>query len=66
MYKITQHKTNVEDREVVAYGISSNQQTIYDISIDFSKVSGLVDKLNEHEVSEVHFFDVVTDFLISQ
>ena len=66
MYKITQHKTNVEGNEIVAYGISSDEQTIYDISTDFSKVSGLVDKLNSNEVSEIHFFDVVTDFLISQ
>ena len=60
-------KSKVEIEEVVydTYGITGNGITIYDISIDKTKIKNMVNKINRvGDVSPIHIPDLVDDFLV--
>lgn len=64
MYKITEAKITVENKEYNSYGIYYNDSLyINDISVDKKAVEKLVRLCNEGELDPVHLYYVVEDFL---
>ena len=45
------------------FGIAGNGIKAEDITTSRDKINELVDLLNRNEVSEIHFFDVLEDWL---
>ena len=68
---ITVAKSTEEFKNVTVYGITlvingCETGKIADISSEREFVEHIVNKLNSHDVSEVHFYDVVEDFTARQ
>lgn len=66
MYKVESTKTIIEGKEVDTYGISNGENFIEDISSNLEFVEALAYMLNEYDVSDVHFKDVVEDSIIDE
>ena len=66
-YLLTQGIYMIGPKEHIGYGISyrSQEETIAfeDLSLDFKKVSSLIAICNSLELSPLHLWDVVNDFL---
>ena len=66
-YILTQGIYRIDTKEHIGYGIlyRSKEDTIMmeDLSLDSKKVSSLIDICNSLELSPLHLWDVVNDFL---
>ena len=67
LYRLTQTQQLVSENEVMMYGIESTEHATGRpivrecISTDRAPVENAVRLLNEHQVSYVHFYDVLED-----
>ena len=65
MYRLNQTIIKDEDeKECDTYGISFDDIVIEDISINKQKIEKLVNLCNELELSPIHIYDVIDDFLV--
>lgn len=65
MYTLNQSTVTDEDEGLhITYGISHNDTMIKDVSIDKVKVEKLITLCNELDLSPIHIYDVVEDFLV--
>lgn len=67
MYQLTvSHMISDDNISYTSYGIyvPENGITIKDISVNKNLVSDLVNKINRLNLSTVHIYDVVEDFLL--
>ena len=62
-YTVVKDTVAVEGVEYTTYGIRCNDEVIRDISTDCDFVNELARVLNDNNVSDIHFHDVVEDFL---
>lgn len=65
MFKL--NETKIKDDtgdERATYGISYNNTVIKDVSTNKSKVEKLITLCNELDLSPMHIYDVVEDFLV--
>ena len=46
------------------YGMSYNDTTVKDISVNKAKVENLVNLCNKLDLSFIHLYDVIDDFLV--
>lgn len=64
-YTINESKiTNEENETILSYGISFGKTHIKDISVNKSKIKTLVNLCNKNNLSPIHIYDVVDDFLV--
>ncbi len=63
MYEICESIISTEDKTVKTYGLRYGSVKIEDISTDKERVSELVKALNKNDLSPIHIFDVIDDFL---
>ena len=64
-YTINESKiTNEENETILSYGISFGETHIKDISVNKSKIKTLVNLCNKNNLSLIHIYDVVDDFLV--
>lgn len=65
MYKLVKSKVKNDEGNIFdTYGISCKETVVEDISTDKSSVERLVGLCNELELSPVHLYDVIDDFLV--
>ncbi len=69
-YKITEDTYLLEDSKHIGYGISVSEKKtgrkilhIEDITVSKAKLSELVTLCNSLELSPIHIYDVIEDFL---
>ena len=62
-YEVVVRTHCLEGNTYTAYGIRCAEALIEDISLCRQAVEGLAKLLNFHQVSPVHFHDVIEDFL---
>ena len=65
-YEIIKDKIEVDGQLMTRYGITNKEETIKDITCNYDTISALLLLLTENNVSEIHFRDVVEDFLANQ
>lgn len=65
MYKINETKIiDSEGKEISSYGITFENVEIKDISINKDIIVKLIEKCNKFNVSKLHMYDIVEDFLV--
>ena len=65
MYVINQSTiTDENGQQHTTYGISYNDTTVKDISINKAKVENLISLCNKLDLSPIHIYDVIDDFLV--
>ena len=62
-YQIVKSVVKIEGKMHTVYGITNGEETIFDVSTKIDVVKKLVDVLNQNNVSDVHFRDIVEDLL---
>ncbi len=62
-YTVVKDTVTVDGAEYATYGIRCNTKVIRDISTDCDFINELVRVLNDNCVSDIHFRDVVEDFM---
>lgn len=62
-YTIVTKTLVIDSERYTTYGIKCGNDTINNISCDIDFVSKIVKALNDYDVSNVHFRDVVEDFI---
>lgn len=68
MYKtIYKTYTNEENITYVGYGVENTEQNvrIEDITTDEKALNKWVNILNKSDISDIHIYDMVNDFLVS-
>ena len=63
MYSVISKIIEIEGKTAVTFGISCETVSIDDISTNEMEIKDLVDKCNRLELSPIHLYDVVEDFL---
>ncbi|MBQ5885475.1 MAG: hypothetical protein IIW79_03615 [Clostridia bacterium] len=63
MYSLTSKFIEIEGKTAVTFGISCGTVSIDDVTTDRVEIMDLIDKCNRLELSPVHLFAVVEDFL---
>lgn len=64
MWKITEKKMVSEDGEdYTGYGVSCGECSVEDITSERAAIARLTDDLNRYEVSPLHIWDIVENFL---
>ena len=64
-YTINESKvTNEENEIILSYGISFGEKQIKDISVNKTKIETLVSLCNQNNLSPIHIYDVIDDFLV--
>ncbi len=63
MWKIIETEVVLNGEIVKTYGIESENVKISDISTYKSEVEKFVELLNEQNASEIHAYDLVSDFI---
>ena len=63
MYEICESIISAEDKTVKTYGLKYGSVKIEDISTDEREVAKLIASLNRLDVSPVHIYDIIDDFL---
>ena len=67
IYRLIADIVNIEEQEILAYGISvtcgDTVRSYPDLSPDRERVSALVDTLNKMDAESVHLEDIFEDFL---
>ncbi len=64
MWNITRTALTTEDGNTrETYGIAKGDTVINDVSVNEGEISELIERLNSLDVSEVHAYEVVEDFL---
>lgn len=62
--EISELLTNEDGQRYTAYGISSADCRISDVTTDRTKILILLERLNRNDVSPIHAFEIVEDFLV--
>ena len=62
-YSVVTGTLLLENELYTTYGIKCENQTINDVSCNIDVTRKIVNALNDNDVSNVHFRDVVEDFL---
>lgn len=63
MYYLISGKYEIEDKKYTGYGIGYENTKIEDISTDKEKICELIEKMNKENLSPVHMYDVIYDFI---
>ncbi|MCI8404722.1 MAG: hypothetical protein HFE49_07440 [Clostridia bacterium] len=64
MYKVTEEKTTIDNKEHTTYGIWYNDEFhVNDISVNREYVENLLQLCIAEQLSPIHLYDVVTDFI---
>ena len=63
MYEICESIISAEDKTVKTYGLKYGSVKIEDISTDEREVVKLIESLNKLDVSPVHIYDIIDDFI---
>ena len=64
-YTINESKVTDEENEIIlSYGISFGEKQIKDISVNKTKIETLVNLCNKNNLSPIHIYDVIDDFLV--
>jgi hypothetical protein len=68
LYKTTENTINIEKETYNSYGIECYKDnklydTISNICLNKNSIINLCDYLNNNNISPVHFYDIVEDFL---
>ena len=65
MYRVMESQVLVEEEKCMSYGIACCGQNIPDITVSQCGLDELVKLCNQLELSTVHLYDIVEDFLAS-
>lgn len=64
-YTINESKVTDEENEIIlSYDISFGEKQIKDISVNKTKIETLVNLCNKNNLSPIHIYDVIDDFLV--
>jgi len=63
MYYLISGKYEIEGEKYTSYGIGCESVKVEDISTDKEKICELIEKMNEQNLSPVHMYDVIYDFI---
>ena len=56
--------TNEENEIILSYDISFGEKQIKDISVNKTKIETLINLCNQNNLSPIHIYDVIDDFLV--
>lgn len=67
-YFVIPNQANLEDSTYTTYGIGSMHNNLMiaqipDVTTDFNKIKSLVLTCNENDLSLIHLFDIIEDFI---
>ena len=62
-YQIVENISEIEEEQVLEYGISNGEVTVEGISPERLEAKELVSCLNEYGAESCHLFDIVEDWL---
>lgn len=63
MWKIIETEITLDGKSIKTYGIGNETVEINDISTYKSEVEKFVELLNKLNVSEIHAYDLISDFI---
>ncbi len=63
MWKIIETEITLDGKSIKTYGIGNKTVEINDISTYKSEVEKFVELLNKLNVSEIHAYDLISDFI---
>lgn len=67
MYKITCKTIFIENETpITLYGIENGKTEYAELSSDVNEITALCNTCNELKLDEIHFKDVVEDFIVSK
>lgn len=63
MYIITEKQEFIGDKEQTVYGIKCEECYVDNVSSDKAAVMQLIEHFNKYELSPIHLFDEIEDFI---
>lgn len=61
MYFLTKASRQIEDDEVILFGVADESHDFGDFTDDMTKAANLVELLNTEKVESVHVSDIIED-----
>ena len=61
MYFLTKASRQIEDDEVILFGVADESHDFGDFTDDMTKAANLVELLNSEKVESVHVSDIIED-----
>ncbi len=64
MWRITENQYTSEEGETyTGYGVTTGECTVDDVTLSLEEITRFVERLNEHQASQAHIYELIDNFL---